>query len=467
MKNTTYDVAIIGSGPGGYVCAIRLAQLGKRVVIIEKNHNYGGTCLNVGCIPSKALLHASLIYENSKYKYSDMGIETNSKINLQKMHEYKEGVVQSNTNGIKYLFKKNKIETINGFGEIINSNEILIKNEDSKITINATTIILATGSVPNRLNDIEIDEKNILSSTGALSLDRIPKNLIIVGAGYIGIELGSVWMRLGSKVKFIEYSDKILPETDQEAALTLKKNLEKKGMEFMLNKKLVNIDKSKNGLTIFIEDAKSGQKEDIKADVVLLSIGRKPNTEGLGIENVGIETDSKGRIHVDKNFKTNISNVYAIGDVIKGPMLAHKAEEEAVAVAEIISGKYGHVNYSVIPSVIYSEPEIASVGLTEEELKNKKIDYSIGKFPFIANGRAKVNQETDGFVKILADKLSDKVLGVHIIGSDAGTLIGEAAIAMEFGASSEDIALTCHAHPTLNESIKEAALDVNNRAIHI
>ena len=344
---------------------------------------------------------------------------------------------------------------------------ISIKNKSNSKIIDVKNIIIATGSIPNEFNGIEINEKNILSSTGALSLEKAPRNLVIIGAGYIGIELGSVWMRLGSKVRFIEYCDKILPGTDQETALNLKKILEKKGMEFLLNKSLISVDKNKDNLILQIKDLGTNNKENISADVILFSIGRKPYTKGLGIENLDITTDDKGRIIVNTSYQTTAKNIFAIGDVIKGPMLAHKAEEEGVAVAEIIANQHGHVNYDVIPSVIYSDPEIASVGLTEEELKDKDIDYSIGKFPFIANGRAKVNQDTDGFVKILANKITDKVLGVHIIGSDAGNLIGEAALAMEFGASSEDIARTCHAHPTLTESIKEAALDVDNRAIHI
>ena len=461
-----FDSIVIGSGPGGYVCAIRLAQNGHSVAIIEKNKNFGGTCLNIGCIPSKALLHASHVYEQSKNEYSKMGINVKPSINIKELLNYKDAMIKSNTDGISFLFKKNKIVSINGSAEIISNNSVKVTNGKSIDTYTTSNIVIATGSTHNTIPGVEIDEKNIISSTGGLSLDKVPENLLIIGAGYIGIELGSVWSRLGSKVTFVEALDKILPNTDDECGDYLRKLLEKRGMSFILNTKVESVKKEKNALKINLVNVLDNSKSGLTSDIVMQSVGRKPYVEGLGLDNIGLKIDKFHNIDVDKHFQTSEKNIYAIGDVINGPMLAHKAEEEGVAVADIICGKYGHVNYDVIPSVIYCDPEIASVGKTEIDLKKDKIEYKVGKFPFIANGRAKVNNQTEGFVKILSDAETDKVHGIHIVGSDAGNLIGEAALALEFGASSEDIARTCHAHPTLTESLKEAALDVDNMAIH-
>lgn len=461
-----FDCIVIGSGPGGYVCAIRLAQNGYSVAIIEKNKNFGGTCLNIGCIPSKALLHASHVYEQSKNEYSKMGINVKPSINIKELLSYKEAMIKSNTDGISFLFKKNKIVSVYGSAEILTSNSVKVTNGKKVDTYATSNIIIATGSTHNTIPGVEIDEKNIVSSTGGLSLDSVPDKLLIIGAGYIGIELGSVWSRLGSKVTFVEAFDKILPNTDDECGDYLRKLLEKRGMKFILNTKVDSVKKEKNALKINLVNVLDKSKSVLTSDIVMQSVGRKPYVEGLGLDNIELKRDKFGNIDVDNNFQTSEKNIYAIGDVIHGPMLAHKAEEEGVAVADIISGKYGHVNYDFIPSVIYCDPEIASVGKTELDLKSEKIAYKVGKFPFTANGRAKVNNQTEGFVKILSDAKTDKVHGIHIVGSDAGNLIGEAVLALEFGASSEDIARTCHAHPTLTESLKEAALDVDNMAIH-
>jgi len=461
-----FDCIVIGSGPGGYVCAIRLAQNGYSVAIIEKNKNFGGTCLNIGCIPSKALLHASHLYEQSKNEYSKMGINVKPSINIKELLSYKEAMIKSNTDGISFLFKKNKIVSVYGSAEILTSNSVKVTNGKKVDTYATSNIIIATGSTHNTIPGVEIDEKNIVSSTGGLSLDSVPDKLLIIGAGYIGIELGSVWSRLGSKVTFVEAFDKILPNTDDECGDYLRKLLEKRGMKFILNTKVDSVKKEKKALKINLVNVLDKSKSVLTSDIVMQSVGRKPYVEGLGLDNIGLKRDKFGNIDVDNNFQTSEKNIYAIGDVIHGPMLAHKAEEEGVAVADIISGKYGHVNYDFIPSVIYCDPEIASVGKTELDLKSEKIAYKVGKFPFTANGRAKVNNQTEGFVKILSDAKTDKVHGIHIVGSDAGNLIGEAVLALEFGASSEDIARTCHAHPTLTESLKEAALDVDNMAIH-
>tara|TARA_B100000941_G_C28507888_1_gene558628 strand:+ start:2998 stop:4398 length:1401 start_codon:yes stop_codon:yes gene_type:complete len=461
-----FDCIVIGSGPGGYVCAIRLAQNGYSVAIIEKNKNFGGTCLNIGCIPSKALLHASHVYEQSKNEYSKMGINVKPSINIKELLSYKEAMIKSNTDGISFLFKKNKIVSVYGSAEILTSNSVKVTNGKKVDTYATSNIIIATGSTHNTIPGVEIDEKNIVSSTGGLSLDSVPDKLLIIGAGYIGIELGSVWSRLGSKVTFVEAFDKILPNTDDECGDYLRKLLEKRGMKFILNTKVDSVKKEKNALKINLVNVLDKSKSVLTSDIVMQSVGRRPYVEGLGLDNIELKRDKFGNIDVDNNFQTSEKNIYAIGDVIHGPMLAHKAEEEGVAVADIISGKYGHVNYDFIPSVIYCDPEIASVGKTELDLKSEKIAYKVGKFPFTANGRAKVNNQTEGFVKILSDAKTDKVHGIHIVGSDAGNLIGEAVLALEFGASSEDIARTCHAHPTLTESLKEAALDVDNMAIH-
>jgi dihydrolipoamide dehydrogenase len=464
-----YDLIVIGSGPGGYVCAIRAAQLGMKTAVVEKWATFGGTCLNIGCIPSKAMLNASELYEEAEHKFAEMGIKVGAPaIDLAAMLKYKQGAVDGNVKGVDYLFKKNKIETFHGTGRIAGRGKVEVKNADGKAQMLETkTIVIATGSDAARLNGIDFDEKRIVSSTGALELPAVPKKLLIVGAGIIGLELGSVWRRLGAEVTIVEFLDHILPGIDTEVAKQFHRILQKQGIAARLSSKVTGVDSSGKVLKVKIEPvAGGGAAETLEADVVLVAIGRVPYTEGLGLEALGVKKDNRGRILVDPHYRTNVEGVYAIGDVIAGPMLAHKAEEEGVAVAEILAGQAGHVNYDVIPNVVYTYPEIASVGKTEEELKAAGIAYNVGKFPFTANPRAKVNLTTEGFVKILADAKTDRVLGVHILGPDAGNMIGEAAIAMEFGASSEDIARTCHAHPTLSEAIKEAALAVAKRAIN-
>ena len=465
MEN--YDVIVIGGGPGGYVCAIRAAQLGHKTACIESRGSLGGTCLNIGCIPSKSLLHSAEMYHKANKEFDKIGITTGGlSLDISKMMKHKTKTVQGLTKGIEFLFKKNKVTYIKGHGSFHTKNEIAVTSPDgSKIQIKGKHIIIATGSSVSTLPNIKIDEKVVVSSTGALDLEKVPKKMIVIGGGVIGLELGTVWMKLGAEVEVIEYMDHILPGMDKEVSDSFYKILKKQGIKFNLSSKVIGV-KSK-GSSASVEFEKNGKKEKVAADVVLVCIGRKANTEGLTLENANIEKDEKGRVKIDKHFKTNIENIYAIGDVVVGPMLAHKAEEEGIAVAEMISGKFGHVNYDVIPNVVYTHPEVASVGKTEEDLKKLSIEYNSGKFPFMANSRAKVNDETDGFVKILADKKTDKVLGVHIVGPDAGNLISELALAMEFGASSEDIARTCHAHPTLTEAVKEAALAVDKRPIHM
>ena len=463
-----YDLIIIGSGPGGYVCAIRAAQLGMKTAVVEKWATFGGTCLNIGCIPSKAMLNASELYEEAAHKFGKMGIKVGTpSIDLDAMLKYKQGAVDSNVKGVDYLFKKNKIETFHGTGRITARGKVEVKNADGKAQVLETkNIVIATGSDAARLNGIDFDEKRIVSSTGALELPAVPKKLLIVGAGIIGLELGSVWRRLGAEVTIVEFLDHILPGIDTEIAKQFHRILQKQGIAVRLSSKVIGVDGSGKVLKVKVEPVAGGAAETLEADVVLVAIGRVPYTEGLGLEALGVKKDNRGRILVDPHYRTNVDGVHAIGDVIAGPMLAHKAEEEGVAVAEILAGQAGHVNYDVIPNVVYTYPEIASVGKTEEELKAAGTAYNVGKFPFTANPRAKVNLTTEGFVKILADAKTDRVLGVHILGPDAGNMIGEAAIAMEFGASSEDIARTCHAHPTLSEAIKEAALAVAKRAIN-
>ena len=464
-----YDLIVIGSGPGGYVCAIRAAQLGMKTAVVEKRATFGGTCLNIGCIPSKAMLNASELYEEAAHKFAEMGIKVGAPaIDLPAMLKYKQGAVDGNVKGVDYLFKKNKIETFHGTGRIAARGKVEVKNADGKAQMLETkNIVIATGSDAARLNGIDFDEKSIVSSTGALELPAVPKKLLIVGAGIIGLELGSVWRRLGADVTIVEFLDHILPGIDTEVAKQFHRMLQKQGIAVRLSSKVAGIDSSGKVLKVKVEPAAGdGAAEIQEADIVLVAIGRVPYTDGLGLEALGVKKDNRGRILVDPHFRTNVEGVYAIGDVIAGPMLAHKAEEEGVAVAEIIAGQAGHVNYDVIPNVVYTSPEIASVGKTEEELKAAGIAYNVGKFPFTANPRAKVNLTTEGFVKILADAKTDRVLGVHILGPDAGNMIGEAAVAMEFGASSEDIARTCHAHPTLSEAIKESALAVAKRAIN-
>ncbi|MFZ0237014.1 MAG: dihydrolipoyl dehydrogenase [Xanthobacteraceae bacterium] len=463
-----YDLIVIGSGPGGYVCAIRAAQLGMKTAVVEKWATFGGTCLNIGCIPSKAMLNASELYEEAAHKFADMGIKVGTPaIDLAAMLKYKQGAVDGNVKGVDYLFKKNKIETFHGTGRLVAPGKVEVKNADGKAQLLETkNIVIATGSDATRLNGIDFDEKRIVSSTGALELPAVPKKLLIVGAGIIGLELGSVWRRLGADVTIVEFLDHILPGIDSEVAKQFHRILQKQGIAVRLSSKVAGVDSSGKVLKVKVEPAAGGAAETLEADVVLVAIGRVPYTEGLGLEALGVKKDNRGRILVDPHFRTSVEGVYAIGDVIAGPMLAHKAEDEGVAVAEIIAGQAGHVNYDVIPNVVYTYPEIASVGKTEEELKAAGIAYNVGKFPFAANPRARVNLTTEGFVKILADAKTDRVLGVHILGPDAGNMIGEAAVAMEFGASSEDIARTCHAHPTLTEAIKESALAVAKRAIN-
>ena len=461
-----FDAVVIGGGPGGYVCAIRLSQLGKKTACIESRGSLGGTCLNVGCIPSKSLLNLSENYHKAK-NFEKIGIEVSSlKLNLPKMMKNKEKAVTVLTKGIEFLFKKNKVTYFKGTGSIIGNNQVSVKSTDNKEEkIETKNIIVATGSDPVSLPGIKFDEEKIVSSTGALSLKEVPKKLVVVGGGYIGLEMGSVWSRLGSEVQVVEFLDHITPGMDKEISNEFQKLLKKQGINFNLKTKVESISKNNNGVTVNTKD-ESGNKNKFDCDVVLVSVGRKPNTNNLNLDKIGVEKDKKGRIKVNNNFQTNIENIFAIGDVIEGPMLAHKAEEEGIAVAEIIAGQSGHVNYDTIPGVIYTSPEVASIGKTEEQLKEKKIDYKVGKFPFMANSRAKAIDEPEGFVKILADSKTDRVLGVHMIGPHAGELIAEMSVAMEFGASSEDIARTCHAHPTFSEAVKEAALSVDKRQIH-
>jgi dihydrolipoamide dehydrogenase len=462
-----YDLVVIGSGPGGYVCAIRAAQLGMKVAVVEKDATFGGTCLNVGCIPSKALLHASELFDQAGHVFGRMGIGVGEpKLDLAAMMKFKDEGVDGNVKGVAFLFKKNKIESFHGFGQIAGTGMVEVKGADGKTQmLDTKAIVIATGSDVAKLRGVTIDEKRIVSSTGALVLDRVPRRLLIVGAGVIGLELGSVWRRLGSEVVVVEFLDRVLPGMDGEVGRQFQRLLEKQGIKFHLSSKVTAVDSAGARLKAQIEPAAGGAPQTIEADVILVAIGRVPYTEGLGLETVGVQKDNRGRVVVDQHFATHAPGIYAIGDVIAGPMLAHKAEDEGVAVAEILAGQAGHVNYEVIPNVVYTAPEIASVGKTEEELKDAGIAYKSGKFPFTANGRAKVNHQTDGFVKILADAQTDRVLGVHIVSADAGNMIAEAAVAMEFGAAAEDIARTCHAHPTLSEAVKEAAMAVDKRAI--
>jgi len=461
-----FNVVVIGGGPGGYVCAIRLAQLGFKTACVESRGSLGGTCLNVGCIPSKNLLNLSENFHKAK-NFSNLGIETGQlKLNIEKMMKNKDKAVTVLTKGVEFLFKKNKVTYFKGTGSFKSLNQISIVDDKKKETIlEAQKIIISTGSEPVSLPNVKFDEKIILSSTGALSLNSVPKKMIVVGGGYIGLEMGSVWSRLGSEVHVIEFLDHITPGMDKEISKEFMKILTKQGISFHMQTKVESIKNNKTSAKVFLMD-KDGKKKELECDVVLISVGRKPNTKNLKLDSVGVLLDEKKRIKVNKNFETNIKNIYAIGDVIAGPMLAHKAEEEGIAVAELISGQSGHVNYDVIPGVIYTSPEVATVGKTEEQLKSLGIKYKVGKFPFIANSRAKAINEPEGFVKILADEKTDKILGVHMIGPHVGEIIGEVAVAMEFGASSEDVARTCHAHPTFSEAVKEAALSIDKRAIH-
>jgi len=467
MENN-FDVIVIGGGPGGYVCAIRAAQLGFKTACIESRATLGGTCLNVGCIPSKSLLNLSENYHKAQKDFKNQGIDTGSiKLNLTKMMENKNKSVTVLTKGIEYLFKKNKITYIKGKGSITSPNIIeVIDQNKKKINYKTKNIVISTGSKPTSLPGIKIDENIIVSSTGALKFSKVPKELVIIGGGYIGLEMGSVWKRLGSNVTVVEYFKNIIPEMDSEISIEFLKILKKQGINFKLDSKVTEVKVLNNKGIVDFTNNTSKKRERIECDKVLIAVGRNPYFEGLNLDKMEIKLDEKKRIQVDSKFKTSIKNIYAIGDVIKGPMLAHKAEDEGIAVAEIIAGQAGHVNYEVIPAVIYTSPEVAAIGQTEDQLKKANIKFKVGKFPFLANSRAKVNNETEGFVKIIADDRTDKILGVHMIGSHVGTMIAEVALAMEFGASSEDIARTCHAHPTHTEAIKEAALAIDKRPIH-
>ncbi len=469
----SYDLIVIGTGPGGYVCAIRAAQLGLKVAVVEKRATFGGTCLNIGCIPSKALLYASDMFEEAAHGMAPLGIVVGApKLDLPAMMKHKSDTVSANVNGVAFLFKKNKVDTFIGTGRIAAAGKVDVKADDgSTQTLETKAIVIATGSDVAKLRgadgkELAIDETIILSSTGALDIDAVPKKLVVVGGGVIGLELGSVWRRLGSEVIVIEFLDRILPGMDGEVAKQFQRMLEKQGFAFKLSSKVTAVEATKAGARVTFEPVKGGDAQTIDADRVLIATGRMPVTEGLGLEDVGVATE-RGRVVVDDHFATNVPGVYAIGDVIRGPMLAHKAEDEGIAVAEILAGQAGHVNYNVIPAVVYTMPEVAGIGATEEDLKAANIAYSIGKFPFTANGRARSIRHTDGFVKILADKETDRVLGAHIIGAGAGELIAECAVLMEFGGSSEDLARTCHAHPTMSEAVKEAAMGVEKRSIHI
>ncbi len=464
-----FDLTIIGSGPGGYVCAIRAAQLGMKVAVVEQNPTFGGTCLNVGCIPSKALLYASEMFEQAGHNFDKLGIDIDGpRLNLPQMMIHKDDVVSANTSGIAFLFKKNKITSFEGLGSIEKAGKVLVTAKDGKTqSIDTKNIVIATGSVSTDLPNIKIDEEKIVSSTGALKLSKVPQNLVVIGAGVIGLELGSVWARLGAKVTVVEYLDRILPGMDADIAKQFMRMLKKQGFDFKLATKVTNIEKTSKGLSITTEAAAGGEQQNIEADVALVAIGRKPNVTGLGLDKIGVEISERGQVKIDSSYKTNIDGIYAIGDVVEGPMLAHKASDEGVVLAEKLAGHTAHVNYGVIPGVVYTSPEIASVGKTEEELKEQGIAYKVGKFPFMGNGRAKAMLAADGFVKILADATTDRVLGGHILGHNAGEMIHEIAVLMEFSGSSEDLALTCHAHPTMSEAVREAALALGDGAIHI
>ncbi len=466
-----YDVIVIGAGPGGYVCAIKAAQLGLKTALVEKRDTLGGTCVNVGCIPSKALLHASEIYAEAGHSYEALGVSVGDlKLDLGKMMDHKTTTVKSNTDGLNFLMKKNKIDVHRGAGKIVGAGKVSVTDAEGKVSeLETKNIVIATGSdvagIPGL--DVKIDEKVIVSSTGALALENVPAKMIVVGGGVIGLELGSVWSRLGAEVTVVEFLDKILGPMDGEVSKQCQRLLAKQGLKFQLGAKVTAVEKSGDGAKVTFEPVKGGDAVTLEADVVLISTGRKPYADGLGLDEAGIETDKAGRVEIDNHYRTNVSGVYAIGDVVAGPMLAHKAEDEGVAVAEIIAGKAGHVNYDVIPGVVYTQPEVASVGKTEEELKAAGVDYKVGKFPFSANGRARAMLQQDGFAKVLTDKRTDRILGVHIIGFGAGEMIHEACVAMEFGGSAEDLARTCHAHPTMSESVKEAALGAWDKTIHM
>lgn len=461
----SYDLVVIGTGPGGYVCAIRAAQLGLKVAVVEKRASHGGTCLNVGCIPSKALLHASEVFAEASHGFARLGVKIGKpELDLKAMLAHKDATVRSNVTGIDFLFKKNKIDVYRGSGRIVAAGRVAVTAEGGETTsLEARSIVIATGSEVASLPGIVIDEKTVVSSTGALSLDQVPEHLVVIGAGVIGLELGSVWQRLGARVTVVEFLDRIVPGIDLEVAKAFQKALEKQGFTFRLGQKVTAVGADGS---VTLEPVVGGAAETLAASVVLVAVGRRPYTDGLGLAEIGVALDGKGRVVTDRHFKTTVNGIYAIGDVIAGPMLAHKAEEEGVALAEQLAGQAGHVNYDVIPGVVYADPEVAAVGKTEEDLKAAGIAYNIGKFPFTANGRAKAQLKADGFVKVLADAATDRVLGVHIIGAGAGEMIHEAAVLMEFSGSAEDLARTCHAHPTMSEAVKEAALAVAKRAIH-
>jgi dihydrolipoamide dehydrogenase len=463
-----FDLIIIGSGPGGYVCAIRAAQLGMKVAVVEKMKTLGGTCLNIGCIPSKALLYATEMFDEAGHGLGPLGVVVGApKLDLNAMMKHKDDTVAANVNGVAFLFKKNKIDWVKGHGRIEAPGKVIVKGDDGQeTTLETKAIVIATGSDVARLPGVEIDEKTVVSSTGALSLPVPPKKLIVVGAGVIGLEMGSVWRRLGAEVTVVEFLDHILTGIDREVSTQMQRVLAKQGFAFQLGHKVAKVEKTDAGVKATIEPAAGGEAKTIEADAVLMAIGRRAFTEGLGLEALDVALD-RGQVVVDAHFATNVPGIYAIGDVIRGPMLAHKASEEGVAVAELLAGQAGHVNYGVIPNVVYTTPEVASVGKSEEELKAEGAAYAVGKFPFTANGRARAMRHTDGFVKILADAATDRVLGGHIVGFGAGEMIHEIAVLMEFGGSSEDLARTCHAHPTMSEAVKEAALAVAKRAIHI
>jgi dihydrolipoamide dehydrogenase len=460
----SFDVIIIGSGPGGYVCAIRAAQLGMKVACVEKRATLGGTCLNIGCIPSKALLQSSEEFDHTRHALADHGVLVDSvKLDLARMQARKSDVVAANVKGVEFLFRKNKVTWLKGTGRVAAPGKV-----DVDGTVHDTKhIVVATGSDSVPLAGVEVDERQIISSTGGLELDKVPGHLVVIGGGYIGLELGSVWRRLGAEVTVVEFLDRIVPTMDGDVARSLQRILARQGLKFRLGTKVTAARKTKEGVTLTLEPAKGGAAEELSADIALLSIGRRPYTEGLGLAEAGVALDERGRVKTDAHYATNVPGIHAIGDVIVGPMLAHKAEDEGVAVAEILAGQAGHVNYGAIPGVVYTWPEVAAVGQTEEELKAAGVAYNVGKFPFTANGRARALGDTEGFVKVLADKQTDRILGAHIIGPDAGTLIAELVTAMEFGASAEDVARTCHAHPTLSEAVKEAALAADGRALHI
>ncbi len=468
MSDNTFDLVIIGGGPGGYTAANRAGQLGLSVACVEKRDTLGGTCLNVGCIPSKALLQSSELYEEAQHGFEAHGIKaTGVKLDLKAMLARKDAVVEGLTKGIAFLFKKNKVKHFAGAGRITAKGQVTVAlNAGGEDVLTARNILICTGSEVMPIPGVEVDEKRIVSSTGALELPKVPKSLVVIGGGYIGLELGSVWRRLGAEVTVVEFLDRLVPGMDGEVSKTMKRVLGKQGMKFKLSTKVISAKAGKSNVTLTLEPAKGGDSETMKADVVLLSVGRRPYTDGLGLDEIGIARDERGFITVDDHWKTSVDGIYAIGDVIPGPMLAHKAEDEGVAVVEMLAGQSGHVNYDVIPGVVYTWPEAATVGRTEEQLKEAGVEYKAGKAAFAANSRARANGFTDGFVKILADAKTDQVLGVHVVGPDAGTIVHEAAIAMEFVASAEDIARTCHAHPTLNETVKEAALAVDGRPLN-